>query len=143
MKNSIVTYGAPRAKRERKSWIGVKRAVILNICPFADFNPFIVAAKHRAKPNAGADLYAYLSNDDCRICDPKKPLKKVRPFNRCPSLCNFNEFDFHKHALHNTRRGVSVFAALRPAQPRVVLKIILFEKFGRGEVLNAGPEVLR
>jgi len=39
-------------------------AVILNIRPFSDFNPFVVAAQHRPKPNARIYLEAHAANHD-------------------------------------------------------------------------------
>jgi hypothetical protein len=47
----------------------VERAVILDICPLADLDPFVVASKNCAKPNARADLYPHSPNNDRCIRD--------------------------------------------------------------------------
>jgi hypothetical protein len=68
MKDRVVANSAAVTDREWKARVSMESTVILDVGPLANFNPFIVTAKHRTKPNASANFYPHLANDDSRIC---------------------------------------------------------------------------
>src|SRR5579883_2567702 len=62
MQNDAMADGDALADRHRLSGIGMNDAVILDIGARADGDPFIVAAQHRAEPDAGAGHQTDLSD---------------------------------------------------------------------------------
>src|SRR6266540_3955133 len=65
----IVADRAVAADRERKAGVGVAGGIVLHVGAFADLDPFIVAAQHRAEPHAGRIQKAHLADHDGGICD--------------------------------------------------------------------------
>src|SRR6266853_4700511 len=66
---SVVTDGAILSDRQRKTHVGVAGRVVLHIGVFADFNPLIVAAQHRAEPHACRAQQADLADHGRSIGD--------------------------------------------------------------------------
>src|SRR5262249_17017981 len=62
VQNDVMADGAVLADNKRKAEIGGTGRTILNIGALADLDPFIVAAQHRAEPDAGAGLQAYATD---------------------------------------------------------------------------------
>jgi hypothetical protein len=67
MKNGAVADRTAISDRQGKARISMKNAIVLDVRPFADFNPFIVPAQDRSKPDTRASFDSDLSNDDRRI----------------------------------------------------------------------------
>src|SRR5215831_2262840 len=56
VQNDVVADHAVVADDKRETRIGVQRRVVLDLRTFADLDPLVVAAQHRAEPDAGVDL---------------------------------------------------------------------------------------
>ena len=69
VQDDIVADGAVVADRQRKAAVGVAGAIVLHVGAFADLDPLIVAAQHRAEPHAGRIQKAHLADHDGGICD--------------------------------------------------------------------------
>ncbi len=58
-----------RSDRQRKAHVGVAGRIVLDVGAFADLDPFIVTAQHRAEPHAGAAEQANLADQGRGISD--------------------------------------------------------------------------
>ena len=54
-----------------KPAIGVAGAIVLDVGALAELDPFVVAAQHRAEPDAGALLQSHLADHGCGVGDEK------------------------------------------------------------------------
>src|ERR1700730_5829826 len=62
VQDDVVTDRAVLSDHKRKDAVGVAGGIVLHIGPFADPDPLIVAAQHRAEPDAGRVLEAHLAD---------------------------------------------------------------------------------
>jgi hypothetical protein len=70
MERGSVPDHAALADSERKAWIGVQNATVLDIASLLDVDQFVVAAQHRAKPDTDISLELDPTNHDGRRCNP-------------------------------------------------------------------------
>src|SRR5215470_17367778 len=56
VQHGVVPDDTFRADRGGKSWVGMNRAIVLDLRPLTDLDPLVVAAQNRAPPDAGVGL---------------------------------------------------------------------------------------
>src|SRR5439155_26571865 len=69
VQDDLVADGSVLADRERKAAVGVAGRIVLHVGAFADLDPLVVAAQHRAEPHAGRIQKAHLADHGSGICD--------------------------------------------------------------------------
>ena len=64
VQDHVMADRAVPADRQREAAVGVAGRIVLHVGAFADLDPFIVAAQHRAEPDARRTQEANLADDD-------------------------------------------------------------------------------
>ena len=64
---------AIRPDRHREAGIGVQRRVVLDLRALAELDPLVVAAQHRAEPDAGVELEPHLADQRRVLGDISTP----------------------------------------------------------------------
>ena len=67
------------ADGEGEAGVGVQRAIVLDLAPRADLDPLVIAAQHRAVPNADIGMEPHAPDDGGGLGDPIKAIcRKLR-----------------------------------------------------------------
>src|SRR5450830_1803753 len=69
VQDDVVADHTIAADDERKSRIGVQRGIILDLRALAELDPFVVAAQHRAEPDARLRLQPHAADQRGRVGD--------------------------------------------------------------------------
>ncbi|EVT82979.1 hypothetical protein Z046_31235 [Pseudomonas aeruginosa VRFPA09] len=70
MQHGVVADGDALAEGQRIAHVGVHHRAVLDVAVLADMDQLVVAAQHRAKPDAGAGIQANLADHRCAGRDP-------------------------------------------------------------------------
>src|SRR5262249_23573873 len=70
VQHDVVADDAVIADRQREAGIGVQRRIVLDLRALAELDPLVVAAQHRAEPDAGIALEAHAADHARALRDP-------------------------------------------------------------------------
>src|SRR5262249_44581781 len=74
VQHDVVADDAVRPDREREPGIGMQGAIVLYLRALAELDPFVVAAQHRAEPDAGVAPEPDTADQRRAVGDPVAPV---------------------------------------------------------------------